>query len=128
MVYGTTKSSVRNPQFACTSISQIRTGFLIQRFRAAPCQKAVGTECSSAKRPSAKDRKSVGALLPQMGSVLIWPVLSSIARALISHLLVIGKFPQNPLIGLLVNASWLDRYGSARSPSEPSAQFLDTPR
>src|SRR4029450_1467565 len=35
MVYGTTKSSVRNPQFACTSISQIRTGFLIQISRGA---------------------------------------------------------------------------------------------
>jgi hypothetical protein len=35
----------------------------------------------SAKPPSAKARKPVSALPPQMGIVLIWPLFSSVARA-----------------------------------------------
>jgi hypothetical protein len=45
----------------------------------------------SAKPPSAKARKPVSALPPQMGIVLIWPLFSSVARALLSHGLVIGQ-------------------------------------
>ena len=81
----------------------------------------------SAKPPSAKARKPVSALPPQMGIVLIWPLFSSVARALLSHGLVIGQLPQNTLVRLLVHASRLDRHGT-RPPVEPSAQFLDTTR
>jgi hypothetical protein len=47
----------------------------------------------SAKPPSAKARKPVSALPPQMGIVLIWPVFSSVTRALLSQGLVIGQLP-----------------------------------
>jgi hypothetical protein len=63
-----------------------------------------------------------------MGSVLVWPILSSIARALIPHRLVVGKLPQNTLVRLLVHTSRLDRHRAARSPFEAKAQFLDLTR
>jgi hypothetical protein len=81
----------------------------------------------SAKWPSAKAHKPVSALPPQMGIVLIWPLFSSVARALLSYRLVVGQLPQNTLVRLLVHASRLDRHGT-RPPVEPSAQFLDTTR
>jgi len=82
----------------------------------------------SAKPPSAKARKPVSALPPQMGIVLIWPVFSSVTRALLSHSLVVGKHPQNALVSLLVHASRFDRRDTTRSPLESNAQFLDTTR
>jgi hypothetical protein len=63
-----------------------------------------------------------------MGSVLVWPVLSSIARALLAQGLVVGKLRQNTLIRLLVHTSRFDGHSAARSPFEAKAQFLDTTR
>jgi hypothetical protein len=79
-------------------------------------------------RPSAKVHKPVSALPPQMGIVLILPVFSSVARALLSHGLVVGKHRQNTLVRLLVHGSRLERHGITQSPFQPSTQFLDTTR
>jgi len=84
-----------------------------------------GRRTNSANRPSAKARKSVSALSPQMSTVLMWQGFSSVTRALLSHSLVVGKHPQNALVSLLVHASRFDRHGITRSPLKPSAQFLD---
>lgn len=60
--------------------------------------------------------------------VLIWPPFSSVARTLLSHGFVVGKHPQNTLVRFLVHGLRLDRDVTARSPFEPSPQFLDTTR
>jgi hypothetical protein len=52
----------------------------------------------SAKRPSAQISKPVAALAPEMGTVLVWHVLSSVARALVSYSFMVGKLAQNALI------------------------------
>src|SRR4051812_18829316 len=79
-------------------------------------------------RPSAKSCKPVSALPPQVSTVLIRPVFSSVARPLLSHGLVVGQHPQNTLIRPLVHGSRLDRHGAAPSPLERSAQFFYTTR
>jgi hypothetical protein len=96
------------------------------------CASSVGVrrrahaKIGSASGPSAKGGKPVAALLPQMGTVLIRPVFSSVTRALISHRLVMGKLPQNTLVRLLVHASRFDGYSAALSPFEAKSQFLYT--
>jgi hypothetical protein len=83
---------------------------------------------SSTNRPTTKASKSISALPPQLGTMLIWPVISSVTRPLLSHGLVVRQHPQNTLVRSLVHASRLDRHSAARSPFEPSTQLLDTTR
>src|SRR5262249_27318081 len=83
---------------------------------------------SSTNRPTAQDGKSISALPPRMGTILVWSVFSSVTRPLLSHGLVVRQHPQNTLVRSLVHASRLDRRSAALSPFEPSAQLLDTTR
>ena len=78
--------------------------------------------------PPAKARKSVSALPPQMGIVLIGPGFSSVACTLISYGLVVGKHPHDALVRPLMHTSRLYRHSTACPPLEPSAQLLDTAR
>src|SRR4029079_15857085 len=82
----------------------------------------------SAMRPPAKTRKSVAALSPQVGTMLIGPGCSSVACTLISYGLVVGKHPQDALVRPLMHTSRFDRHGAVCAPLEPSAQLLDTTR
>ena len=79
-------------------------------------------------RPPAKTRKSVSALSPQVGIVLIWSGFSSVACTLISDGLVVGKHLQDALVRPLMHTSRFDRHGAVCAPLEPSAQLLDTKR
>jgi hypothetical protein len=79
-------------------------------------------------RPPAKTRKSVSALSPQVGIVLIWSGFSSVACTLISYGLVVGKRPQDALVRPLMHTSRFDRHGAVCAPLEASAQLLDTTR
>jgi len=79
-------------------------------------------------RPPAKTRKSVSALSPQVGIVLIWSGFSSVACTLISYGLVVSKHPQDALVRPLMHTSRFDRHGAVCAPLEPSAQLLDTTR
>src|SRR5438874_5939191 len=63
-----------------------------------------------------------------MGMMLIWSVVSSVSRPLISYGLVVGQHPQDSAVRSLVHASRLNWHGTARSPLEPCAQFLNTTR
>jgi hypothetical protein len=74
-----------------------------------------------AKRPSTQISKPVAALAPEMGVVLVWPVLSSVARALISYSFMIGKLVQNGLVRFLMHTFGSDRYGAACTPFQPRA-------
>jgi hypothetical protein len=86
------------------------------------------TRASSTNRPTTKASKSISALPPQLGTMLIWPVTSSVTRPLLSHGLMVRQHPQNTLVRSLVHASRLNRHSAARSPFEPSTQLLDTTR
>jgi hypothetical protein len=83
---------------------------------------------NSANRPSTKARKPVSALPPEMRIVFIWPRFASVACTLLSHRLVVGKHPQNTLVGSVVHGSGLHRQGAAPSPLEPRSQFFYTTR
>jgi hypothetical protein len=48
---------------------------------------------SSTNRSTTKASKSISALPPQLGTMLIWPVISSVTRPLLSHDLVIRQHP-----------------------------------
>jgi hypothetical protein len=80
------------------------------------------------KRPTTKTRKSVSALPPQMGTMLIGSIFSSVGGTLLSHRLVIGKHPQDVLVRPLMHTSRFNRHGTARAPFEPSTQLLDMTR
>jgi hypothetical protein len=82
----------------------------------------------STNRPPTNAGKSVWTLPPQMGEMLIWSRFSTIACALLSQGLVIGKHPQNALIRPIVHRSRLDWQRTDCSPSDLSAQFLNSTR
>jgi hypothetical protein len=81
-----------------------------------------------ADRPTTEHCKPISTLPPQMSAVLIWPVFSSVARALLSNSLVVGERAQDSLVRLLVHASWLNWHGIVSAPSEPSAEPFDSTR
>jgi hypothetical protein len=60
--------------------------------------------------------------------MLIWPIVPSVTRALLSHRLVVGKHPQDTLVRPLMHTSQLDRHRTVRTPFEPSAQLFETTR
>src|SRR4029453_18762464 len=49
--------------------------------------------------------KSISALPPQMGTMLIRSIFSSVTRPLLSHGLVVGKHPQDTLVCPLMHTS-----------------------
>src|SRR5512139_2625661 len=82
----------------------------------------------SMDRPTTKPSKSISALPPQMGTMLIRAVFSPVACSLLSHGLVIGKHPQETLVRPLMHTSRFDRHHTVRAPFEPIAQLLYTAR
>jgi aquaporin Z len=65
-----------------------------------------------------------------MSAVLIWPVFASVARALFSNSLVVGKHAQDSLVRPLVHTSRLDRHGivSAPIPGWPNSRIASSRR
>ena len=63
-----------------------------------------------------------------MGTMLMWSVFLSVTRPLLSYRFVVGKHPQDTLVGPLIHTSRFDRHRTVRAPFEPSAQLLYTTR
>jgi hypothetical protein len=59
-----------------------------------------------------------------MSAVLIRPLFSSVALALLPNSLVVGEQAEDSLVGRLVHPARPDRLGATRLPSKPCAQFL----
>jgi hypothetical protein len=66
-------------------------------------------------RPTTKVSKSISALPPQMGTMLIRSVFSPVACSLLSHGLVIGKHPQDMLVRPLMHTSRFGRHSIIRA-------------
>jgi hypothetical protein len=62
-----------------------------------------------------------------MSAVLVWPVFSSVALALLPNSLVVGEQAEDSLVGPLVHSSRLDGHCATCLPLEPSAQLLHLP-
>ena len=60
--------------------------------------------------------------------MLIWPVFSSVARALLSNSFVIREHAQDLLERPLVHASRLNRHGTVSAPLKSRAQLFDATR
>ena len=80
-------------------------------------------------RPTAKASKSISALPPQMGTMLIGSVFSSVARTLPSRGLVVVKHPQDTLVCPLVHSSRLNWHGCRplAIQAEPAISRHDAP-
>ncbi|MFZ1198114.1 MAG: hypothetical protein WAN49_22120 [Pseudolabrys sp.] len=83
--------------------------------------RALPAYASSTNWPTTKASKSISALPPQMGTMLIGPVFSSVTRPQLSHGLVVGKHPQDTLVRPLMHTSRFNRHRTMRAPFEPSA-------
>jgi hypothetical protein len=101
---------------------------LLENYLASCFHACLASRVSSTNWPSAKSRKPISALSPQVSTVLIWSVFSTVTCTLVSDGLVVGKHPQNTLVCPLVHTSRLDWPGTVPAPFQSSAQFLDTPR